>query len=152
MTRLSAASIAIDVLSRTPAASTNPERELAVLVRTGTRSGGLVSWFRQTAIVQTVIARKAERELTRAVARLAETSPHLLADIGILDTPAIAPDISVRARFEAAAEEMRIVAAPVPVAPRPAHRPEITRPRRGPAPAVVNAPAALAGREKIASQ
>jgi hypothetical protein len=151
MTYLSANAIMIDTLGREATPSTNTEYDFAL--QSGALSdGGILGWLGRTAIVKAVIARKAKRDLTRAVARLAETSPHLLADIGIIDTPAIAHDMSIRARFEAAGEETRIVAAPVPVAPRPANRPAINVPRRGPAPAAVAPAVSLGGKEQTVTQ
>lgn len=152
MTYLRAATLATDVLGRDTGASTNPEQDIARLTQADHGTGSLLTWLCGTTLVRAFANRRAERHLTRTIARLAETSPHLLADIGIIDTPMIAPDMPVRARFQAPGKELRIVAAPVPVATRPAQRPAVIIPRVGPESVVVHAPVPEIGREQTAAR
>jgi hypothetical protein len=138
MTHLSAAAIMIDTFGREGAPSVNPEMDMALRAQTEARSGGLVAWFFWTPIVKALVARKAERDLNRAMIRLAETSPHLLADIGLLDIELVAPKAAVSTGTGTAATGPR--AAKVPVALRPAQRPAIAAPQRAPAKGVAKVP------------
>lgn len=122
MTYLSATSAMIDVFGREAAPSMNPEYDLAV--RSGALSGAsLRGWFGRTAIGKALVAAKARRDLNVAVKRLTELSPHLLADIGMLDTLTLAEDAPVTG----------VRTAPAAVALRPAQRPAIKMPQRTPA-------------------
>jgi len=150
MTYLSATTIMIDVFGREAAPSMNPETDMALLARSGARSGGLVSWLGQTAIFKTLVARKAARDMDRAFDRLAKTSQHLLADIGLLDIPAIAERAPVQAKTETPAIELR--AAPVPVALRPAQRPTIATAHRAPVAGEAKVPAGAARKEQPVAQ
>jgi hypothetical protein len=134
MTHLRAAAIATDVLGRDTAASTNPERDFAEA--TQDQTGGLVAWFRNTALGKALTNRKAERELADALLRLAETSPHLLDDIGMADSDLVAPG-----RYGATQTDAVVPAthrAPVPL--RPALRPRIVALSRAPAPVAAKQP------------
>jgi len=148
MTHLSAAAIIIDVMGRDTGASTNPERDMAV--RSQVRSGGLAAWFRDSSLGRLLAARKATRDLNRAIVRLAELSPHLLADIGILDATAVAEDLPGRAQPPASATGTHRDAAQVPL--RPAQRAAIVTPQRTSAPVAAKLPARAARKEQPAAQ
>lgn len=136
MTHLSAAAIAIDILGRETAAPTNPELAMA---HHAPQSGGILSWLRNTAVARALAERRGERVLNRHILRLSELSPHLLADIGVIDTAAA--DMPFPAQIVDTGAETRIVAAPVPVPPRPALRPAIALPQRAPTPVSARTPA-----------
>jgi hypothetical protein len=145
MTYLAAATT-IDTLGRKAAPSMNPEMDMVLAARSVSRSGGLVSWLRQTAIVKALTARKAERDLNVAVKRLADLSPHLLADIGMLD-------LSVQPKMQP--EEMPqtdVRIALPPVALRPAQRPAIQVPQRAPARSTTKPPVRAARKEQRVAQ
>lgn len=147
MTHLSAAAIAIDVLGRETAAPTNPELAMAHHAR---QSGGILSWLRNTAVARALAERRGERVLNRHILRLSELSPHLLADIGFIDTSAAEMPLPVQIVDTGA--ETRIVAAPVPVPPRPALRPAIALPQRATAPAAAKTPAQAESTQQSATQ
>jgi hypothetical protein len=107
---------------------------------TAAAGGGILARLGRTAIVKALVALRAERDLNRAVKRLSDLSPHLLADIGILDTPALAdetPRTDVRT-------------ARTPVALRPAQRPAIIMPPRAPARSTTKPPVRAARKEQRA--
>lgn len=148
MTHLSAAAVAIDVLGRNAGASTNPERDMAIGAQA--HSGGLAAWFGHSTLGKMLAARKATRDLNRAIVRLSSLSPHLLADIGILDNTALAGGLPDLEQQDAVVTGTHRVTAPVAL--RPARRPAIGTPQRAPAPSAAKLPARAARKEQPAAQ
>jgi hypothetical protein len=133
MTTLAATTVMIEGFGRQAAPSANPRYNPAFL-----SGDGILGWFGRTAVVKGLIARKAERDLRRAILRLSKTSPALLADIGLGDSAPVASGMPQWAR--------------PPVALRPSQRAAIALPERTLAPGVASHPVRAARREMRAIQ
>lgn len=110
MTTLAANTAMIDTFGRTTAGA-NPRYNPAFLA-----GDGILGWLGRSATVRSLFARKAERDLRRAMQRLAGTSAHLLDDVCRADSPAPA----------GAARQTALT----PVARRSAQRPVVAVPTR----------------------
>jgi hypothetical protein len=127
MTALSTTTATIEALGRPAAPATNPQYDPAFL-----SGNGALGWIGRTGFLKSLLARKADRDLRRAMDRLSKTSAHLMADVCRADAAIPAGAMAGTAR--------------PPVALRPAQRPAMPTARRAPVSALSMLPARAVGK------